>query len=113
MTTRTCRVCGTMAGELEECAGCLDAFHARRDPATMTADERVAEMNRLKGPTGIFLTRIMQRFGELVGREVFHHEVTLNYDGLTEEARVRSGVPPSADEILELIPGSKRIVVHA
>jgi hypothetical protein len=85
---RTCSRCGTETSE--ECPSCLAWFETRPDPATMTPDERVAEMKSWK-TVEISFDKIHQRIQELVGRPVWTHEIGLNWWGLIEEARNRSG----------------------
>jgi hypothetical protein len=47
---------------------------------------------------------------EAVGRPIFTHEFGMNWDGIVAE--LFDGAPaPSFDEILEMIPADKRIVI--
>lgn len=48
---------------------------------------------------------------ELLGRPVFTHEIAMNFGGLQAEAR-GDHPAPTLQEILDLIPEEKRIVVY-
>ena len=62
--------------------------------------------------------RLCMRFGvfheaveKTLGRPVFTHEFGLNYDGLVAEM-FDGADPPTMDEIMEMIPADKRVVVE-
>lgn len=93
------------------CPDCAEAFAHRRDPDTMTGDERAAEFDFWGPICTIPFGDIHQRLSELVGRPVFTHELAGDAAcrKLQEEARTR--VHPTPREILEQIPAHKRIVI--
>jgi hypothetical protein len=112
MTTeqpRTCHVHGIEVAYQQFCPSCMADFETRRNADEMTGDERAAEMEVWYGPLEVPFDKLHQRFEELLGRPVFTHEMGLNKDGLIREARDRQ--PPTMQEIVELIPEEKRIVV--
>ena len=47
-----------------------------------------------------------------LGRPVYTHEFGLNWQGLQDELRGRAG-PPSLEEIIEMIPADKRVLIVA
>jgi hypothetical protein len=89
------------------CPDCMEAWAKRRDPDTMTGDERAAEIDFWTGIVTIPFADIHQRINELVGRGVFTHE--MGSKELLEEARTR--VHPTPQEIINAIPSNKRIIV--
>lgn len=67
------------------CPGCI-ADADGPDPATMTGDERAAEVLRwLHGPMTIDMDLLHKRIEQLVGRPVWTHEMAT--DRIAEEAR--------------------------
>lgn len=58
-------------------------------------------------PFGIFHEAIEKA----LGRPVYTHEFGLNYQGLCDEL-FNSADPPTLQEIMELIPEDKRIIIH-
>lgn len=82
------------------CPVCLrDYRDDARDPATMTPDERVAQVERLCGIVTVAVPVLLERLNQLVGRPVYTHEIALRYDALLDEARRRTGVTPM-DEVI-------------
>lgn len=63
--------------------------------------------DRLCVPFDVFHKAII----EALGRPVFTHEFGLNYDGLRKELYGEKE-PPTLEEIINLIPEDKRIVIH-
>lgn len=59
-------------------------------------------------PIEVFMTSLNKAFG----RPVYTHELAFNWDGLIEEFYGRREAP-SLDEIIELIPEEKRILINA
>lgn len=65
----------------------------------------------------LFESRLCMPFGdfqmavnEALGRPVFTHEFGMNYDGLKKEF-LGEQAAPTLDEIIEMIPEAKRILV--
>lgn len=52
-----------------------------------------------------------QKLEEVLGRGVYTHEFGLNYDGLVDEF-LGEREAPSFDEIMQLIPAEKRIIIE-
>jgi hypothetical protein len=90
------------------CPDCMEVFANRRDPNTMTGDERAAELTWWGAILTIPFGDLHQRIEELVGRGVFTHEL-VGWPRLIEEARTRQH--PTPQEILDQIPPEKRIIV--
>lgn len=65
------------------------------------------EQDRLCMPFGVFHKAIT----EALGRPVFTHELGLNYDGLRKELYGEKE-PLTLEEIINLIPEDKRMVIH-
>lgn len=65
------------------------------------------EQDRLCVPFDVFHKAIT----EALGRPVFTHELGLNSDGLRKELYGEKE-PPTLEEIINLIPEDKRIVIH-
>lgn len=109
--TRTCHVCGTVVSAKEFCPICIASFEHRRPADEMTGEEREIEMRRVRGPLEIPFELVHQRVKELVGRPVFIHEMgSRNWQSLVDEASHRRH--PTLQEVLELIPEEKRLVVN-
>lgn len=104
MTTRVCHLHGTTVEASASCPDCLAWYETKPDAASMTPDERAAEMERWGGVLEIEFSLVHQRIEELVGRSVWTHEMgSRNYPALIEEARNRPG-SISVDELLEKLP---------
>lgn len=93
-------------GEL--CPGCVEAFANRRNPDTMTGEERAAELRWWGHILTIPLDDLKQRCEELVGRGIWSHEF-VEWDSLIDEARTRTH--PTPQEILDKIPARIPVVV--
>lgn len=65
------------------------------------------EQDRLCVPFDVFHKAIT----EALGRPVYTHEFALNRDGLRKELRGEKE-PPTLEEIINLIPEDKRIVIQ-
>lgn len=89
------------------CPDCVEAFANRRNPNTMTGDERAAEFDFWGPILTIPMGDLHQRIDELVGRNTWTHELA-NPDRLREEARTRHH--PTPQEIFDQIPPEKRII---
>lgn len=105
-------ICPNHQRELDDyCHDCNEAFAYRRDPNAMTGDERAAEFDFWGPICTIPFGDIRQRIDELVGRNVFTHEMgTSGIERLREEARTRQH--PTPQEIFDQIPEHKRIIVR-
>lgn len=109
MNTRKCYWCSREIPEKSFCDHCQDEFPNRRAPHLMTPDERVSEMQSL-GVCEVAFAMIHARIESLVGRPVWTHEMGLNWSGLLQECRWK-GRPATMDEIIDLVPAEKRIVI--
>ncbi len=77
---RTCHTCNSRMLVTEWCATCEEAIQKRPDPATMTPDERAAEMEDLFGSLEVPFHLLHARIEALVGRPVFTHEFAAGKD---------------------------------
>lgn len=107
---RTCHFCGGGVAKDSYCPTCTAAWESRPHPASMTAVERMAEMEALGGPVEVPFSKMHARIEALVGRPVWTHEMGLNWDGLVREAAWNTD-RPTMEEIVDLIPAEKRVVV--
>lgn len=105
--TRSCHVCGSVC--TEACPVCTEAFEHRRPVKDMSIEDRVAEMQLLRGTVEISFDKIHLRFSELVGRSIFTHELAWVDDLIAE---VRQGSPATFAEVISKIPAEKLIVVN-
>lgn len=112
-TSRRCHVHGTKITPGDaECPDCLDDYAKLPDPATMTGDERVAEMEAWRGILEIDFDKLHGRFEALVGRPVWTHEMgSHNKHRLNEEARARTGTLDWGDVLGAIPPRSEVVVV--
>lgn len=106
--TYQCDKHGTTHKRGEFCPDCAEAFASRRDPDTMTGDERAAELIWWGEILTIPFGDLHQRYEELVGRPVWTHEFATPAS-LIEEARTRAH--PTPQEILNKIPSHMRVIV--
>jgi len=104
-----CHMCQRKVPEGKFCPRCTQGWNLRQAAETMTPDERVAELELLRGPLMIPFDKLHKRIEELVGRPVWSHELGLDYDGLIEEAR-GDREPVSMADIIGLLPQEKVIV---
>lgn len=110
--TRTCHFCQRAVNVDAYCANCAATWNERPDPATMTPDERVAELETLYGPIEVPMDLIHARFEALCGRPVWTHEMgSTGKPSLMEAARKRDGQLPPVDVWLEPLDGKKVIAV--
>lgn len=81
--------------------------------ATMTFDERAAEMRAWKEGALVSckFSELHERIEQLVGRPVWTHEMGMNWEGLVEEAG--GARHATMNEIVDLIPPEKRIIVQS
>lgn len=97
-------------GSMEGCAQCLAIL--TRDPASMTGDERAAEvLSWLDEKMSIPFRLIHQRVEALVGRGVWTHEFGLAGDRLVEEARGTRTLT-SIDEIVNDLRNTGKPVIE-
>ena len=85
------------------------AFYENKCYEGMTSQqiaEFQIEQDRLCVPFDVFHKAIT----EALGRPVYTHEFALNRDGLRKELRGEKE-PPTLEEIINLIPEDKRIVI--
>lgn len=107
-TTYTCDKHQTVHQSGEFCPDCAEAFANRRDPDTMTGEERAAELRWWRDILTIPFGGLRQRYTELVGRPISTHEF-VNVESLIEESRTRTH--PTPQEILAKIPAHVKVVV--
>ena len=93
------------------CPECLALWPNLPHPLEMSGEERVAEMTLLAGITTVPFSMIHQRIEALVGRPVYTHEIGTDWEGLVAEAG-NQAPPATMQEIIELIPEPKRLVVE-
>lgn len=112
MKTRICHICGTETGAKAACPTCEAAFETRRDAATMTREERLAEFDQLEGPLEIPWPKFHQRMEELLARPVWTHEFA-NFARLREELAngQMASVGEVIDELVRLADGKPVIIV--
>lgn len=109
--TRRCRWCGATVPRMAFCSDCIMAWPARPAPETLSADEREAELRLLGESVEVPFDLMHQRIEALLGRPVWTHEFGLNWEGLCQEVRWE-GRPSTLQDIIELIPEAKRIVIE-
>ena len=86
------------------------AFYENKCYEGMTSQqiaEFQIEQDRLCVPFDVFHKAIT----EALGRPIYTHELALNRDGLRKELRGEKE-PPTLEEIINLIPEDKRIVIQ-
>ena len=114
MAERDCHICGTHCGENEACPKCTVDIPNRADPATMTADQRVAEIRELWGPLEVDWPIQHARIEGVVGRPVWTHELGLrSQEEFEEMARDRTCEKPDILDIVSLIPPDKETFIVA
>ena len=91
------------------CPQCLSDFAVRRPADEMTPDERMAEMQGLRGTLTMPFSNVHERIEELVGRSVWTHEIGMDFGELVREAGHRLAL--TMDEIINLIPPEKRVII--
>jgi hypothetical protein len=92
------------------CADCLEMI--RRDPATMTGDEKAEEVRSLlQEVMSIPFEPLWKRIDALVGRETYNHELGLAVDRLIEEARGTRTLT-STDEIVNDLRNTGKPVIE-
>lgn len=99
--TYICNKHGTVLPHGTGCPGCAEAFANRRNPDTMTGEEREAELRWWGKTLTIPFGDLRQRYEELVGRPIWSHELA-DPEPLIVEARTRTH--PTPDEILAKLP---------
>lgn len=112
MTSYTCPYHNTEQDTY--CPQCLEDYKALPDPATMTGEERVAEMRRWNDILTIPFGDLHARIEALVGRSVWTHEMagSERFELLVEESRTRPGTVDIAAVIEKLgDPESTTVVV--
>jgi hypothetical protein len=93
------------------CPQCVEEYQHLPDPATMTGDERAAEMERWLGVLTLDFSDVHKRVEGLVGRSVWTHEMgEASAQALIDEARLRPGrLDP--DAVLNKWPADKPLFV--
>lgn len=98
-------------GDEGYCPGCLEDMKNAPDPATMTGDERVAEIDRWE-IVSVPFAQIHERIEALVGRPVWTHEMgTDGIERLKQEARERTGKQPSLAQLRNPL-GERSMIVR-
>lgn len=105
--TYQCEKHGTTHQRGSFCPDCAAAFANRRDPDTMTGEEREAELRWWGDILTIPFGDLHQRYEELVGRGIWTHEFA-NPEPLIVEARTRTH--PTPQEILAKIPSHVNVI---
>ncbi len=90
------------------CPQCIESYTNGPDPATMTPDARVAEMERIVQCVTTATHYWWPRLDALVGRSVYIHEIG-SWDELCNEARWRTGVV-HVEDVIRRAPGNAIIV---
>lgn len=91
--TRECHIHpGLLLGSNVPCPECMEDFANRPDPATMTPEQRGAEMESLDDIMEVSFDTFHERIEALVGRPVWTHEIASSvYPMLIAEAIERPG----------------------
>ena len=106
--TYICPLCGRTISKMDMCTDCEMAFENRRPVASMTVSERLAELRGWFGPISIPFALIHQRIAELMGRDVWTHELAYP-DSLYSE--LTSGEAISFEEVVAKLPQDKPIFI--
>lgn len=96
------------------CALCVINFANAPDADAMTPDERVAEFDsHLTHVLTVPFETLHVRIVDLVGRDVFTHELGMNVDGLREECRLpeRPRMPDMPAIIKQLTEAGVNVIV--
>jgi hypothetical protein len=110
-----CSTCGALL--TGPCAHCTAFYRGEQPikptrPDYMSGDERAEEIRKLTSKLSIPIDLVMARIDELVGRPVHTHELAeRNFENILNEARTR--LHPSTEQIINLIPEHKRIVIKS
>jgi len=105
-------MCGTHCGHNEPCSKCTAEWPNRPDPARMTPEERVAEIQELWGPLEVEWSLQHARIEALVGRPVWTHELGLrSQEEFEQMARERTCEGPDMVDILSIIPPDKDVII--
>lgn len=105
MSLRICTRCGTETDTY--CPTCTEAWEARPNVETMTAEERATELETWK-VCEIEFAKIHQRIEELVGRPVWTHEMA-DFAYLVHETL--TGERPTMEGVLAKLPADKPVAV--
>lgn len=92
------------------CQACRDDLASRPDPATMTREERAAELRPVLGPCYAGFDAVWARVDALVGRSTMTHE--LAYPEYLEH-EIMTGSVPSTEGIIAKLPHDKPVIVVA
>jgi hypothetical protein len=106
--TYCCDKHGTAVLVGEACPDCMEAFANRRDPSTMTAEERASEFEWWGDILTIPFNDLHKRIEELAGRSVWTHELA-NPKLIIQE--IRSQQPATMSDVLDKLPGDKPIII--
>lgn len=74
--------------------------------------EAIAKLQITQDRLCVPFSRFHEAVEKTLGRPVFTHEFGLNREGLTKEL-FDGAEPPSLDEIINMIPEHKRLVIQA
>jgi hypothetical protein len=73
-------------------------------------DEQIVRFQLFQKKLCMDFGRFHQAIESVLGRSVFTHEFGLNYDGIVQEY-LGTKEPPTFEEIINLIPEEKRIII--
>ena len=76
----------------------------------LCTDHEIAEFQLFTVELCMPFSRFHEAMEKALGRPVWTHEFGMNYDGLVAEF-LGDRTPPTMQEIIELIPADKRIVI--
>lgn len=106
---RTCTWCG-QENVVEACPVCTERWENRRDAATMTPEERLAEFDSMQPILEIDFSKLHQRIQELVGRPVWTHELGTNGIAYLRH-EILTDTHPTMDGILAKLPPDKPVIL--
>lgn len=108
---RICTWCGATVGFRQACASCTEGMSKRQDVNTMTPDERADEMQSLIGVLEVPFDMLHKRITELVGRNVWTHELADPHSLVRE---IREQKPASIGDVVnkaQELMGDKPVIV--
>lgn len=73
-------------------------------------DEQIVRLQLFQERMCVDFNRFHEAITNVLGRPVFTHEFGLNYEGIVMEY-LGEKEPPTLDEIINLVPEDKRIVI--
>jgi len=78
----------------------------------LCTDREIAEFQMFTVELCLPFARFHEALEKAIGRPVFTHEIAMNFDGLAAELRGEREAP-TLQEIIDLIPAEKRIIITA